>query len=288
MSINNGLAAGATPISLPGTGSAQTPGLIVIHYPVTRSVAAAVNALQGSGNSYHVLIDKDGGLYQSRPFTRSAGHAGLSNWKVMNSLAMGHSVNRGSVGISLINMGYDAIASDHPRPGQLIYNPSDPAMQMWEPYTDAQVTACTSLVRDLIATYPIREVVGHHDVSICGKFDPGPLFDIQTLDALITAPKSLGFPTRVQSPDGFLNLRREAKPDSPIIQKLPNGTALHIRSVSYTGVKANSLDPHGASRKRYLCRWASIGLQALNRHDGFVDMKFLDATPLIAPLEANL
>ena len=260
---------------------------LVIHYSVTNTVAQAVSALNAAGLSYHILIEKDGTAFQTRRFTETALHPGLSNWKAQKDLGLGASLSRGSIGICLMNKGFAFDQGVASAPGKLIYNPNDGSMQRWEKYPASQIKACRKIAEDIIATYPITEVTGHHDIAIMGKFDPGPLFDFAALNGLITKPKPLGFRTKVRSSDGSLTLRREANDASEAVRKLSNGHVVHIRSVAY-GPRKQCIQPNPPSRKRYLTRWASVDIDGSNTHAGFVNMKHLEATPLTRDLAAHL
>jgi hypothetical protein len=161
-------------------------------------------------------------------------------------------------------------------------------MQRWEKYTPAQVATCKAIVADLVATYPIRDVAGHHDVAIMGKFDPGPLFDFTGLNSLVAGPKPLGFATAVSASDGFLNLRRGPSTSETVIKRLLSGTPLHIRSIAY-GSKAQCIDPNTTqNRKRFLTPWASVDIDGSNQHAGFVHMSGLADTPLVSSLANKL
>lgn len=288
LSITNHWVDGLAKKTLLHSGANQTPRLAVIHYSVTNTVAEAVAALDAQRLSYHILIEKSGEAFQTRRFTQTAAHPGLSNWKQHGNIGLGSSVQVGSIGICLMNKGYAFDAGAPHGPGKLIYNPDDATMQEWERYPAAQVTACRKIVRDIIDTYEIDEVVGHHDIAIRGKFDPGPLFDVAGLNALIAKEPRLGFETEVASPDGRLSLRQEPNADSPVLAELRNGRTVHVRSIAY-GKREDCIDPNPTtSRKRYLTRWASIGLDSADRHAGFVNMKFLAATPLSPALAALL
>ena len=288
MSITHHWIDGLAKLTLLHKGANQTPRLAVIHYSVTNTVAEAVAALDAQRASYHILIEKSGAAFQTRRFTETAAHPGLSNWKPLGNVGLGSSVQVGSVGICLMNKGYAFDAGAPHGPGRLIYNPDDAAMQQWEHYPAAQVSTCRKIVRDVIDAYDIEEVVGHHDVAIMGKFDPGPLFDVAGLNALIARQPRLGFETEVASPDGRLNLRQRPATDSQVLAELRNGRTVHVRSIAY-GPREACIDPRPATaRKRYLTRWASVGLDSADRHAGFVNMKYLAATPLSPALAALL
>jgi N-acetylmuramoyl-L-alanine amidase len=286
MSITNNFIDGISKKTLNHQGVNQTPALLVIHYSVTNTVQQAVNALNSANLSYHILIEKNGKAFQTRRFTETAAHPGLSNWKANSGVTLSASVSRNSIGICLMNKGFDFDSGSPHKPGKLIYNPSDGSMQEWEVFPEAQIAACRAIAKDVIAAYPITDVIGHHDIAIMGKFDPGPLFDLNALDKLTTAPKTLGHKTTVKSNDG-VKLRREPKANGTLIGNLPKGTTLFIRSIAY-GPRAECVQPNPPSKKRYLTKWASVDIDGSNKHVGFVHMSGLKSTPLTSTLAAHL
>ena len=289
MTITNNFIDGLPIQKLKHVGTTQTPRLLVIHYSVTNTVSEAVTALNGPpALGYHILIAKDGRAFQTRKFTEHAAHPGRSNWKPEGGLTMASTLQRGSIGICMMNKGFAGDPGVPKKAAKLIYNPDDPSMQKWEVYPAAQIKACMDIAREILGAYPISEVVGHHDIAINGKFDPGPLFDFAPLNALAPSPKPLGFETKVKSGTGTLSVRRLPNASATEVAALPSGTKIHIRTVVYTGKKADSLDPSTETNKRYLTRWASVDIDGSDKHAGFVNMKFLTKTPLSAALAANL
>lgn len=126
MSITNNLIDGITMQPLVHVGANQTPSLLAIHYSVTDTVAQAVAALNDRGLSYHILIAKDGKAVQTRPFTKTAAHPGLSNCKEQSDVTHSASASCGSIGICLTNKGFAHGSAPHAA-GKLIYNPDDPS-----------------------------------------------------------------------------------------------------------------------------------------------------------------
>lgn len=296
---------GAASINL-GTSPGQfTPTRIVIHYTAGSTLSGAVSTLAGDGNSYNVLIDVDGSYHQARPFNMRSGHAGRSNWKASGGLTNASTLNTTSIGISMVNLGQfgyfsggrwfwgwsggagsgpsilDANANKH----SLIYRPSRPTH--WEPYSRPQLPACKDLVAALVERYPsIIEIVGHHDIAIGHKADPGPLCPLEEWRQEFGKQGPLGLSAKVGSPDGELNLRDLPNAsDGRILQALRNGHEVFIRSVTYVGA-SRGLVP--ATSGRALSGWASVDIDGSNRHAGFVYMKYLDETPLEAGYAARL
>lgn len=123
-----------------------SPTLIVIHYTGDNSLQGALSWLcsRESGVSSHLVIAKDGTVYQLIPFNQGAWHAGVSEYdgrKYVNSF---------SVGIENQGMG-----------------------DVWP---DAQVEANRAVIEALGKAYPIDDIVGHSDVAMPPgrKSDPGP------------------------------------------------------------------------------------------------------------------
>ncbi len=118
----------------------------------------------GTGNSGHYYIDRDGAVYRYVPGTRVANHV------------RGHNPN--SIGIELVNLGrYPHWWDSHHQ-------------QMTEPYTAAQISALRALLTRLRHDFPnLQQIAGHEELDtalmpasddpareIHRKLDPGPLF----------------------------------------------------------------------------------------------------------------
>jgi N-acetylmuramoyl-L-alanine amidase len=150
-----------------------------------------IGASQKVYASAHVVVDRDGTVWQIVPFNLKARHAGESRWKGLTSL------NRYSVGIEIANYGWlDRYADgtygrgDTPRfnPDQVIVGPMPGGTEIkgWEPYPAAQLDAAERVTRSLLAKYPsITEVIRHQDISPGRKFDPGPAFPFQRFRNLV-------------------------------------------------------------------------------------------------------
>ena len=169
---------------------------IVVHYTAGGPGAASRDymlmsptqkqRLIGAGRkvyaSAHVIVDRDGSVWQIVPFNRKARHAGRSSWKGLESL------NRYSVGIEIANYGWldrqgdgSYKRSDTPRFAAedvtVAPMPSGTRIMGWENYPPHQLDAVKRVTRALVAAYPsITEILGHQDIAPGRKFDPGPAF----------------------------------------------------------------------------------------------------------------
>ena len=68
---------------LPGGASMPIRRALVIHFTSGASAASSIEFWQtpaAKGACAHLIIDRDGTIYQCRPFDRTAGHAGVSQW----------------------------------------------------------------------------------------------------------------------------------------------------------------------------------------------------------------
>ena len=101
--------------------------------------------------SAHFLIRRNGQLIQFVSCLNRAWHAGVSHWQNRERC------NDFSVGIELEGSDFDA----------------------FEP---AQYQTLKSLIATLSSTYPIQAIVGHSDIALGRKTDPGPYFDWQQIE----------------------------------------------------------------------------------------------------------
>jgi N-acetyl-anhydromuramoyl-L-alanine amidase len=107
--------------------------------------------------SSHFLIRRDGEVVQFVPVERRAWHAGASAWRGRSRC------NDFSVGIELEGSDEDT-------------------------FTEAQYAALVSLLKQLQAQLPIRNVAAHSDVAPGRKTDPGAHFDWARLLAGLAQP----------------------------------------------------------------------------------------------------
>ena len=152
----------------------EGPEMIVLHYTAGSSAAGSAFYLTRPDvkASAHVVIGRRGEVFQLVPFNVQAWHAGESRYKGRSGL------NRWSVGIELDNLG--RLRKEGERfvadcgvevPAADVYTHEDGSH--WHRYTERQVAVLQEVCRLLGRAYPIRDVVGHSDVTE-RKQDPGP------------------------------------------------------------------------------------------------------------------
>lgn len=132
----------------------QRPDMILLHYTGMRSGQAAEERLcdPSSEVSAHYLVHEDGRIVQMVREGDRAWHAGKSSWKGVTD------INSCSVGIEIVNPGYDFGYRDFP---------------------EEQMAAVVDLCLGIKQRHGVarERVLGHSDVAPGRKVDPGDRFD---------------------------------------------------------------------------------------------------------------
>ncbi len=166
-----------------------TPGdldTMVIHYTAGSSAASSARYLCKKDllASAHLVIGREGEIYQLVPFDTIAWHAGKSMYAGRSGL------NQFSIGIELDNAGKltkvgseyqayfgrkyqenDVVAAPH-------RNDSTHKKRYWHGYTEKQIEKCREVCEMLILKYKINTIVGHEEIAPGRKTDPGPAFPL--------------------------------------------------------------------------------------------------------------
>lgn len=143
------------------------PSLVVLHYTAMPSARAARDWLCNpqAEVSAHYVIARDGRLWQLVEEGQRAWHAGAGEWRGQDD------INSRSIGIELANTGA-------------------------EPFAEPLMAALEGLLARISSRWSIAEVIGHSDMAIGRKIDPGPRFDWRRLEKQGLAPRqSLQNPT---------------------------------------------------------------------------------------------
>lgn len=168
----------------PNAGGRLKPSLVVLHDTAGRLTPGSSVAWlcdPAAKASAHLVIERDGAVTQLLPFDRVAWHAGVSSWGGISG------VNGRAIGIEIVNPGclasrgagkavawfgevYDCAAW-----GIEQRTTPEHGAGLWMPYAREQIAALEAILAALEAAYPIREVVGHYQVSPGRKVDPNPL-----------------------------------------------------------------------------------------------------------------
>lgn len=143
--------------------------------------------------SAHLVIDRDGTIYQCVDLGDRAWHAGPATLWQGKPLKPGQNVNDWTIGIEIANWGQ--LNPPHPA-GHTFTNYTGkpykgPAAYVhtgagtetyWEPYPEAQVIAVIKACKLLVSLYPAitrENVLGHQDVQPVNKIDPGPAWPME-------------------------------------------------------------------------------------------------------------
>ena len=157
------------------------PDMIILHYTAGRDAMSSANFLIRADvkASAHLIIGRDGQVIQLVPFNIEAWHAGKSCYEGRSEL------NHYSIGIELDNLGQ--LRSEGGRfvaecgkevPIRDVYmKDSDKEVTYWHRYTDVQERVLEEVCDLLTEYYPIRDIVGHSDVS-SRKVEPGPALQL--------------------------------------------------------------------------------------------------------------
>ena len=132
------------------------PNMVILHYTAMQSAQEALERLCSPLHevSAHYLIDRVGQQYQLVDEAHRAWHAGVGGW------GRCFDINSASIGIELCNSGEG-------------------------PYTGAQMGALAGLLRTIMRRWdiPKERIIGHSDIALGRKVDPGAHFDWQWLAA---------------------------------------------------------------------------------------------------------
>jgi N-acetylmuramoyl-L-alanine amidase len=132
---------------------------LILHYTGMPTGAGALALLcnPAAEVSAHYFVDESGEILQLVPEARRAWHAGRSFWAGETDM------NSASVGVEIEHPGHD-----------------DP-----HSYPDAQIAALIALCRDICARRRIapERVLGHSDIAVARKIDPGEFFPWAALAA---------------------------------------------------------------------------------------------------------
>lgn len=176
----------------PNYGEAISPEGVILHDTVSANASGPLSWLCNklSKASCHLLIDRDGTIYQLVPFNREAWHAGKSQLDGRTG------VNRFSVGIELVNPGrLEKIGEDQYRStfGKT-FTPKDGVIKQadseahgvghyWVEYTNIQLMALKFALSELFCEYNLKWIWPHWKVQK-GKLDTNPLFPLRSFKTI--------------------------------------------------------------------------------------------------------
>jgi N-acetylmuramoyl-L-alanine amidase len=149
---------------------------VTVHYTGGPKVVSAIRTLIAADLGYHLLIDRDGAVFQMTSFNRKCWHAGKAVW-------LGRSPNHHHVSVSLSSWGYlDQNLKTYT--GQKLsidessYRPDNVTGRMyyWHKATDKQIVALRSFLYWTVQHGIDPDAVCGHDEACLPKgrkLDPG-------------------------------------------------------------------------------------------------------------------
>lgn len=172
-----------TAIRVPLSGGSAMPvrRFLVMHFTSGATAKSSIDfwkTPEAKGASAHIVIDRDGTVYQCRPFNRTCGHAGASKWTDPNTGRVYAGLNSCSIGIELANGGDSAslISRFSKLPPYVGRHKHGGPIKSWEQYPELQLKAAREVASLLVKRYNLDDVVGHDDIAPERKVDPGPAF----------------------------------------------------------------------------------------------------------------
>ena len=168
----------------------NAPKYIIMHYTTGTKIESTINHFTSAdpGVATHLVIGRDGRVIQFVPFNLSAHHAGSSWWEMDKHL------NNLSIGIELDNAGKLRRRTVDGREVWMSRNVIIPDEDVerraywrnkkikpgWETFTPVQLEVALKIVKALIKEYDsIKEILGHDEVNLLNREDPGALFPMR-------------------------------------------------------------------------------------------------------------
>ena len=153
----------------------------IVHFTAGATAKSSVDFWKTSaarGAEAHIIIDRDGTVYQVLPTDRQADHAGSSAWVDPNTGTRYTNLNSCSIGIELANGGNsDSLIRRYSSlPPVVARHQNGGPVENWEAYPKVQLDALERVARALTEKYNLDDWAGHDDIAPDRKNDPGPAF----------------------------------------------------------------------------------------------------------------
>ena len=158
---------------------------LIIHYTAGSSAESSSRFLARPEvkASAHLVIGRDGEVFQLVPFDKVAWHVGRSSYGGRTGY------NKYSIGIELDNAGFLKKAGSmyqanfgkkYPESDVIkVIHKNETRPRYWHTYTEKQIATLLEITTLLIEKYDLKDVLGHDDISPGRKQDPGPAFDMK-------------------------------------------------------------------------------------------------------------
>ncbi len=177
---------------------------IIIHYTAGSSAESSVRTLcnPDSKSSAHLVIGRNGSIFQLVPFDTISWHAGKSSYSGR------HGFNKYSIGIEIDNAGKLSHSGDKyvswfgknykENEALKAIHKNETESGYWHIYNEIQLSLVQEICSLLISNYGIKSILGHDEVSPGRKIDPGPAFPIDKIrEHLLFSDRSSDRPIEV-------------------------------------------------------------------------------------------
>ncbi|WP_372774597.1 N-acetylmuramoyl-L-alanine amidase [Mangrovibacterium sp.] len=233
------------PMNCPKNFDKFTPGMpdtIIIHYTAGRDALSSAEYLRKDDikASAHLIIGRNGEIYQLVDFNTVAWHAGESQYAGRTFF------NRYSIGIELDNAGrLEKVGTEFQAWFGKKYQQNDALLAVhrneshptwWHTYTPEQIEACRQVCDLLIKSpaYSISSILGHEEIAPGRKTDPGPAFPLDKFRSMLLfqnrtdEPIQLAMEGKVVNAD-LLNIRQDPSIEAKkVAQPLKTGTEVTV------------------------------------------------------------
>ncbi len=161
------------------------PRYLIMHYTTGTQVQSTLNTFRNPANglSTHLVIARDGRIFQLVPFNHAAYHTGLSFWEGERNL------NSMTIGIELDNAGRLSkvngkwAARGHIIPADRVKEAThwkENKARTFECFTEEQLEVAFQIAQALVKEFKLTDILGHDEVNLKTRYDPGPLFPLET------------------------------------------------------------------------------------------------------------
>jgi len=214
------------------------PDTIIIHYTVGSTAKSSADYLARNDvkASAHLVIGRDGTIYQLVPFNIAAWHAGESTYGNRTGF------NKYSIGIELDNAGpltktgnsfISTFGKVYPESEAILAkHRNETTERYWHAFTEVQIRTCIDICNALISKYNIKSILGHEEICPGRKTDPGPAFPLDKIrnDLLNDVRQDSDIhPTNGTVIASLLNIRQSPSATAPLqANPIPKNSAVTI------------------------------------------------------------
>lgn len=174
----------AVKVQYPAGPEMKIRRFLVMHFTSGATAMSSINfwrSPEAKGAEAHVIIDRDGTVYQVRAFNQSADHAGKSTWVDPNTGKRYDGLNSCSIGIEFANAGDNPSLAKRWSKLPLLKakHKNGGSVQEWEQYTPEQIASGINVAKAVVDRYNLDDLIGHDDIAPNRKNDPGPAFPMR-------------------------------------------------------------------------------------------------------------